>query len=206
VLAGGRGLRLGRNKALEKINQQTLIQRSVSSLLFLQSEIIVVTGPHNTDLGLEDFDNVRMVIDAFPGRGPLVGIYTGLLNSRSDKNLVVACDMPFLNQALLRYLAEQATGYDVAVPRTGREVEPLHAVYGRKCLIQAKYLLDEGIYSVNELFRRVRTRYVDTTEIEKYDPERRSFFNINDENDLDLARRTAAGTPVVPVTSGKSNE
>lgn len=195
-------MRLGRNKALEKIDQQTLIQRSVSSLLFLKSEIIVVTGPHNTDLGLEDFDGVRMVIDAFPGRGPLVGIYTGLLNSRSEKNLVVACDMPFLNPDLLLYLAEQSAGYDVAVPRTGRDVEPLHAVYGRKCLIQAKYLLDEGTYSVNELFRRVRTRYVEAAEIEQIDPEHRSFFNINNESDLDLARRTATGKSGAPVVSG----
>jgi molybdopterin-guanine dinucleotide biosynthesis protein A len=187
VLAGGRGLRLGRNKALEQIDLQTLIQRSVSRLLFLDTEIIVVTGPHNTDLGLENFSNVRMVIDAFPGRGPLVGIYTGLLNSRSDRNLVTACDMPFVNPDLLRYMAERAAGYDAVVPRVGQEVEPLHAIYGKNCLPQVKYLLDEGTYSVTELFRRVRVRYVEAEEINRFDPEHRSFFNINNEDDLSLA-------------------
>ncbi len=192
VLAGGRGVRLGRNKALEKIDHQTLIQRSVSSLLFLNTEIIVVTGPHNTDLGLENFSDARMVIDAFPGRGPLVGIYTGLLNSRSDKNLVVACDMPFLNAALLRYMGEVSAGFDAVVPRIGREVEPLHAIYSKTCLIEAKYLLDEGIYSVTELFKRVRVRYVEADEINRFDPEHLSFFNINHETDLDRARDAAS--------------
>ena len=201
VLAGGRGLRLGRNKALEMVDQQTLIQRTVSSLLFLNTEIIVVTGPHNTELGLDSFRRVRMVIDAFPGRGPMVGIYTGLLNSRSEKNLVVACDMPFLNANLLSHMAVVSDGFDAVVPRLDTEVEPLHAVYGKNCLIQTKFLLDEGVYSVSELFKRVRVRYVDGTEINKFDPEHLSFFNINNENDLDRAHKiihnnklTAAGT------------
>ena len=201
VLAGGRGLRLGRNKALEMVDQQTLIQRTVSSLLFLNTEIIVVTGPHNTELGLDSFRRVRMVIDAFPGRGPMVGIYTGLLNSRSEKNLVVACDMPFLNASLLSHMAVVSDGFDAVVPRLDKDVEPLHAVYGKNCLIQTKFLLDEGVYSVSELFKRVRVRYVDGTEIDKFDPEHLSFFNINNENDLDRAHKiihnnklTAAGT------------
>lgn len=201
MLAGGRGLRLGRNKALEMVDQQTLIQRTVSSLLFLNTEIIVVTGPHNTELGLDSFRRVRMVIDAFPGRGPMVGIYTGLLNSRSEKNLVVACDMPFLNASLLSHMAVVSDGFDAVVPRLDKDVEPLHAVYGKNCLIQTKFLLDEGVYSVSELFKRVRVRYVDGTEINKFDPEHLSFFNINNENDLARAHKiihnnklTAAGT------------
>ncbi|AKG53654.1 molybdopterin-guanine dinucleotide biosynthesis protein MobA [Dehalogenimonas sp. WBC-2] len=189
VLAGGRGLRLGRNKVLEMVDHQTLIQRTVSSLLFLGTEIIVVTGPHNTELGLDGFRHTRMVIDAFPGRGPMVGIYTGLLNSRSEKNLVVACDMPFLNPNLLSHMAVVSDGFDVVVPRLDTDVEPLHAVYDKNCLIQTKYLLDEGMYSVSELFKRVRVRYMESPEINKFDPDHLSFFNINNENDLNLAHK-----------------
>jgi molybdopterin-guanine dinucleotide biosynthesis protein A len=187
-LAGGRGLRLGRNKALETIDHQTLIQRTVSSLLFLAAEIIVVTGPHNTELGVEDLGRVRVVLDAWPGRGPLVGIYTGLLNSRSEKNLAVACDMPFLNPRLLRYMAEVSAGCDAVVPRLGAEIEPLHSIYSNKCLIEVKRLLDEGVYSVSELLKRVKVRYVEAEEINRFDPQHLSFFNINTEADLKQAR------------------
>ncbi len=188
VLAGGRGLRLGRNKALETIDHQTLIQRTVSSLLFLGTEIIVVTGAHNTELGVEDLGRVRVVLDAWQGRGPLVGIYTGLLNSRAEKNLVVACDMPFLNPRLIRYMAEASTGYDAVVPRRGTEIEPLHAIYSSRCLTEVKHLLDEGIHSVRELLKRVKVRYVETPEIDRFDPQHLSFFNINNEDDLKSAR------------------
>ncbi len=188
VLAGGRGLRLGRNKALETIDHQTFIQRTVSSLLFLGTEIIVVTGAHNTELDVETLGCVRVVLDAWPGRGPLVGIYTGLLNSRSEKNLAVACDMPFLNPRLIRYMAEVSTGYDAVVPRLGMEIEPLHAIYGNRCLIEVKRLLDEGIYSVRELLKRVNVRYLETAEIDRFDPQHLSFFNINTEADLKSAR------------------
>ena len=188
VLAGGRGLRLGRNKALETIDHQTLIQRTVSSLLFLGAEIIVVTGLHNRELGVEDLGRVRVVLDAWPGRGPLVGIYTGLLNSRSDKNLAVACDMPFLNPRLIRHMAEISVGYDAVVPRLGTEIEPLHAIYGGKCLIEVKHMLDEGVYSVRELLKRIKVRYVEADELDRFDPQRLSFFNINTEDDLKRAR------------------
>jgi len=188
VLAGGRGLRLGRNKALETLNHQTLIQRTVSSLLFLDTEIIVVTGPHNTELGVEKFERVRVVLDAFPGRGPLVGIYTGLLNSRSSKNLVVACDMPFLNPRLLSYMAEISPDYDVVVPRLGADTEPLHSIYSGKCLVEVKRLLEAGIYSVSELFKVLKVRYMEAAEIERFDRQHLSFFNINTEADLKNAR------------------
>ena len=98
-------------------------------------------------------------------------------------------------------MAVISDGFDAVVPRLDKDVEPLHAVYGKNCLIQTKFLLDEGVYSVSELFKRVRVCYVDSTEIDKFDPEHLSFFNINNENDLDRAHKiihnnklTAAGT------------
>ena len=48
--------------------------------------------------------------------------------------LVVACDMPFLNADVLRYLVEQRPGYDVVVPSAHGRPQPLHAVYGKACL------------------------------------------------------------------------
>ncbi len=187
-MAGGRGLRLGRNKALETLNHQTFIQRTVSRLLFLRAEIIVVTGLHNRELGVEHLGDVRVVLDAFPGRGPLVGIYTGLLNSRSEKNLAVACDMPFLNQRLIRYMADVSGDWDAVVPRQGTEIEPLHSIYSASCLPEVKRLLDEGVYSVSALLKRINVRYVEAAEIDAFDPQHLSFFNINTEEDLKRAR------------------
>jgi molybdopterin-guanine dinucleotide biosynthesis protein A len=187
-LAGGRGLRLGRNKALELLDHQTFIRRTVETLSALGTEIIVVTGLHNQELGIENINHVRVVLDAFPGRGPLVGVYTGLLNSRTEKNLVVACDMPFLNPNLIRHMSEIASGYDAVVPRLGDEIEPLHSVYGGACLAETEKLLGAGVYSVSELFKRVNVRYIEGPEIDRFDPQHLSFFNINTETELERAR------------------
>ncbi len=181
-------MRFGRNKALETLDHQTLIHRTVSSLSILGTEIVVVTGPHNTELGLDTVERVRIVLDAWPGRGPLVGIYSGLLNSRSEMNLAVACDMPFLNLGLLRYMAAASSGYDAVVPRLGKGIEPLHSIYSCRCLPKIRAMLDEGVYSVSELLRRVSVRYIEADEIDRFDPERLSFFNINTEADMKRAR------------------
>jgi len=191
VLAGGQGLRLGRNKALETIDGKSLIQRVVSSLSFFDSEIIVVTGAERIPLGLAGYSKLRIIADAYPGKSPLVGIYSGLLASDSFYNLVVACDMPFLSRALLAYMARLSAGFDVVLPRLGDRVEPLHAVYSKGCLEAIEGMFGQGSFSVNQLLNLVRVRYLEAEEISRFDPERLSFFNINTEADLRMARDMA---------------
>jgi len=134
-----------------------------------------------------------MVTDTYPGKGPLGGIYTGLATSNSFYNLVVACDMPFLNQALLSYMIQIAAGYDLVIPKLGNFIEPLHAVYAKGCLSPMEELLKQDNLQVNELSNLVRVRYVDAGEIDRFDPEHLSFFNINTEADLKMARELARG-------------
>ena len=191
VLAGGQGLRLGRNKALETIDGKSLIQRVVSSLSFFDSEIIVATGAERIPLGLAGYSKLRIIVDAYPGKGPLVGIYSGLLASDSFYNLVVACDMPFLNRALLAYTVRVSAGFDVVLPRLGDMVEPLHAVYSKDCLEAIEGMFGQGSFSVNQLLNLVRVRYLEAEEIGRFDPEHLSFFNINTEADLRMARDLA---------------
>jgi molybdopterin-guanine dinucleotide biosynthesis protein A len=49
-------------------------------------------------------------------------------------------------------------------------------------------MLHEGRLRITDLFHAARVRYVEEAEIEKFDPERLSFFNINSEADLERAR------------------
>ena len=121
------------------------------------------------------------------------GIYTGLTLSDSFYNLVVACDMPFLNQALLRYMIRLSANFDLVVLRLDSMVEPLHAIYSKDCLAPMEGLLGQGNLKVTDLFPVVRTRYVEAEEIDRFDPEHLSFFNINTEADLEMARELARG-------------
>lgn len=193
VLAGGKGLRLGRKKTLETINNATLLQTVVSQLAFLNSDTIIVTANEESFPRLTG-SKLRVVTDIYPGKGPLAAIYTGLKISDSFYNLVVACDMPFLNRDLLRYMVQVAPDYDIVVPRVGDMVEPLHAIYSKECLVPIETLIKQDSLSVNRLFALVRTRYVETEEIDRFDPQHLSFFNINTQDDLRKARKLAGET------------
>jgi molybdopterin-guanine dinucleotide biosynthesis protein A len=191
VLAGGKGLRLGRDKALETVDGQSLLQRVVTQLGSFSSEIIIVTAKGKSLPQFSRNPGFRIVADAYPGRGALVGLATGLAASKARYNLAVACDMPFLNQALLRYMLGLKFGFDLVVPRVEGYVEPLHAVYARSCLAPMERLLEQGNMKVDALFGLVRVRYVEAGEVERFDPRRLSFFNVNTSADLEKAQQLA---------------
>ena len=186
VLAGGKSLRLGRDKALEEIGGQTIIERVLERLSPLDTEIILATAQSNLSL-LPDL-GVKTVVDVYPGKGPLGGIYSGLKASLSFHSLVVACDMPFLNIALLRYLIELCLAFDVVIPKVDEKTEPLHAVYSKNCLAPIEAMLKLDRLKIIDLLDAVKVRYVEDAEVEKFDPERLSFFNINSKADLERAR------------------
>jgi len=193
VLAGGQGLRFGQNKILETVGEHSLLEQVVACVSSISKETIVVVAGERVFPDLSSVPVPRIVADILPGKGPLGGIYTGLMASNSDYNLVVAGDMPFLNPRLLCYMIEQAPGYDVVIPRLeGGMVEPLHAVYARRCLGQIEKMLSEDNLSVHRLLTALKVRYLETAEIDAIDPQHLSFFNVNTKADLARARQLAA--------------
>ena len=186
-------MRLGRNKALETVGNTSLLERVVSYISFFNSDIIIVTAAKQSLPPFICYPRLRIVTDTYPGKGSLGGIFTGLVASDSFYNLVVACDMPFLNQALLRYMTRLCGGFDLVVPRLGDLVEPLHAVYSKGCLAPLECMLEQSNLQIIELFSLVRVRYVEAEEINRFDPEHLSFFNINTEANLRMARELTGG-------------
>jgi molybdopterin-guanine dinucleotide biosynthesis protein A len=191
VLAGGKGLRLGRDKFLEVVGGSNLLERVVSRLGSFNKDIIVVTADGKSPPQLTGDAGFRIVTDIYPGKGALGGLHAGLAASSWQYNLVVAGDMPFLNQALLQYMVQLSPGFDLVVPRLGELVEPLHAVYSRDCLAPIEQLLKQGETRVRALFALVRVRYIDGEEINRFDPKHLSFFNVNTQADLETAQRLA---------------
>jgi molybdopterin-guanine dinucleotide biosynthesis protein A len=194
VLAGGKGLRLGRDKTLEVIGNSNLLQRVVSQLSSFNSDIIVVVARGKSLPQFSGYPRFRIVADIYPDKGALGGIHAGLAASSWPYNLVVACDMPFLNQALLQYMVQVSPGFDLVVPRVGKWVEPLHAVYAKDCLDPIERLLDQGEIRIRALFDLVKVRYVEGDEISRFDPNHLSFFNVNTEADLEKAQQLAKET------------
>jgi len=194
ILAGGRSSRLGREKLAEVIAGESLIERAISRLSPLSQEILIVISQKQARSSLPSYTypEAKTVVDLYPETGSLIGIYTGLVHSSNFLNLVVACDMPFLNLELLRYMVEIAPGFDVVIPRIGSQKEPLHAVYSKNCIKSMEELIKQGNLKITGFFDSVKVRYVGEEELDGFDPEHLSFFNINTESDLERARTLAA--------------
>ncbi|HEX9896407.1 MAG TPA: molybdenum cofactor guanylyltransferase [Dehalococcoidales bacterium] len=190
ILAGGRNLRLGRNKALEKIGGVTVIERVINRLTPIINQLIIVTADGKNHL--IPVSSARFKADVYPGKGPLGGIYTGLSASHTELNIAVACDMPFLSTSLLKHMVELIPGFDAVVPRTRESLfEPLHAVYSQTCLPVIKNHLELEQLSIRAFLAEVKVRYIEEDECRQYDPELLSFFNMNRQADLERAMKIA---------------
>jgi len=191
ILAGGRNLRLGSSKALEIIGGKSLIERVIERVKLVSNQTLIVTSPGQLALPLAG--EVKVLVDLYPGKGPLGGIYTGLLASPSSHSVVVACDMPFLNIKLLGYMIELSPGFDAVVPRLEEgKLEPLHAIYSRSCLGIMKTEIERNHLQISHLLTMLRVKYIERAECQKFDPQLLTFFNINCQSDLDQAIALAA--------------
>ena len=130
VLAGGKSVRFGKNKALQELRGKRFIERAVESLRPFCDPVMVIANDLELYLDL----GVTLVRDIIPRQGPLGGIYTALLFSSEDWVLVKATDMPFLVPELAAMLIGAKEGFDAVVPMLGDYYEPLLALYNRRCL------------------------------------------------------------------------
>jgi molybdopterin-guanine dinucleotide biosynthesis protein A len=181
VLAGGQSSRLGIDKSFVNVNGQPLIEQLVAKLARLSDDVIIVTNSP----GKYDHLEARLVGDIYPGKGALGGIYSGLRTAANAYGLVVACDMPFLDLNLLRYMILLAHEHDVVIPRIGGLPEPLHAIYSKSCLEPIDRLLARGGLKIIDFFSEVRVRYVEEHEVDIFDPQHLSFFNVNTPRNLE---------------------
>lgn len=181
---------MGANKAFVQVGGRPVIERVIERVRPLADELVIIanTPTEYAHLGLPIFT------DLLPGKGPLGGVYTAISQTRSDHTLVVSSDQPFLNSALLRFLLEIRHGYDVVVP-LNREGYPqsMHAVYGKGCLGPIRRCLDTDRLKVIGFYADVHVRSVTGEEIDRFDPERLSFFNVNTPDDLAEAERITYG-------------
>lgn len=160
-----------------------LLEQTVMTATQLCGDVVVVLNDAESWPDLPG----RLVADQYADAGPLGGIFSGLQAAQFETALVVACDMPFLNPALLRAMLARPGEYDALVPRSmvtqrsrnAHAVEPLHAVYRRSCLAPIQLLLEQGQRQVTALLDVVRVAFVEADEIQRYDPQGRSFVNIN---------------------------
>jgi molybdopterin-guanine dinucleotide biosynthesis protein A len=180
ILAGGKSSRYGSNKALVELNGTRLIERAVGVMRAVFQEVILVTNTPSDYAFLE----LPMVPDLIKGLGPIGGVYTGLETISGKAGFIIACDMPFLHEGLIRHMAEVRQNFDAVVPRIGWMIEPLHALYTKNCLPVIKASIEAHEYQIAKCLQKLRVKYLEKEELLAFDPELMSFFNINEPKDL----------------------
>lgn len=180
ILAGGKSSRFGKNKALVEVGGVRLIERVIRVMGSVFQQLIIVTNTPDEYAYLE----LPMIEDLIKGLGPLGGLYTGLESISTEAGFFVACDMPFLSEPLIRHILEFRDEFDVILPKIDWKIEALHGLYNKSCLPAIRELIDSQQYQVIRFFTKMRVKYLGEAEIRKYDPELKTFFNINEPREL----------------------
>ena len=187
ILAGGMSRRLGRNKALEPFQGEPLIRRVIARMGQVGESVSVIVNEAQRAHELDLPEEVASSVDRYPGKGSLGGIVTGLITSPTVWSAFCACDMPFVNTRLYRYLASLRDGYDAVVPVIEGRPEPTHALYSRVCIGPIEQRIEADDLKISSFFSEVRVRLVPEDEIRRLDPDLLSFFNVNTQDDLETA-------------------
>lgn len=187
ILAGGANSRMGKNKALLKLNNQKIIEIMVGKLrAIFQKNVYIVTNFPETYNFLQEVKFVPDVVRT-RSKNSLVGLYSGLLQIPTEQGFFLPCDMPFINEGLINHMINIAEGYDVVVPKIDEYYQPLHGLYHKNCLIPMKELIDQKRYKIIRFYSKVRVRTVEKKEIHRFDPLEISFFNINKKEEYERA-------------------
>ena len=188
LLAGGKGSRMGfKEKALIDINGRPLIFYVIDALEKVADNIII--SVRDTQQGkilgklLPDY---KFTYDASENKGPISGILSGLEACEDEYCFIAACDMPFLDEKVIRMLFQQCEDYDAAIPRWDDGfLEPLHAVYRTEPMIrETKKAIERNEKIILAPLSGLNVNYVEIDDIKNIDPDLRTFMNVNTPGDL----------------------
>ncbi len=179
ILVGGKSRRMGMDKAFLDVRGKPLFERVLNLFRGNFAQTLLVGDRNERFAGY----GMQVVPDIYPGSA-LGGLFTGLSYAETGHVFAAACDMIYPNRELLHHLCSLKDDFDAVVPKTGRGLEPLFALYSKRCLDPMMDLLGRESYRIIDFYTQVRVRYVDGDELDLFDSKGKSFTNINTPEDL----------------------
>ena len=193
LLAGGNSRRMGEDKRYLVVGEQTLLERGLAVLRSIFQEVLVVIAQDSLPLKVA----ARVVRDLVPDCGSLGGLYTGLTQATTPYIFVVACDMPFLDPAVITQFTSRRASADIVMAKLAARLHPMHALYGKGCLPVVEQMIRARQLKIQEMLSHasLHVRYVTEADLLTVDPSGRSFYNVNTPADLEAARSLLAQLP-----------
>ena len=176
ILAGGKSSRMGEEKGLVVYNGKPLIQYVMDAVLPITEKIVVVSS-HKS---YEQF-GYPLLADQIGGLGPAGAIDTLLHHSDTASNLVLACDMPYIDTVSLNSLIDLHKG-DITVPLYHHYPEALLGIYNTSCKLKWHDLIAQGVLKLSELLSHFAVTFADGEKLTQQNPN--LFRNLNAKDDL----------------------
>lgn len=179
ILAGGENKRIPIVKSFIEIEGKTILDRQVECLRKIFKKVFINTNAPE----LYFSSGLPLLGDLFNKRGPLTGILSSLISIKEDEVFVIACDMPFIDEGLIRYMMDNRGG-SATVPIFRGRCESLFSIYTKGIIHKGLNRLMEEDISLNRFLKEIDVKYINEKEISAFDSKGRSFININTFEDL----------------------
>ena len=178
ILAGGDSRRMGSDKANLMLDGRTLLQRVIATMREIFPHVIVSVRQPRPEIDLPQ------VCDESANAGPLAGLASGLGRIITPWAFVVACDMPFIEPAMVEALGRSRSNHQAVVPVVQGQPQPLAAFYADSCLAALRESLSRHDTSLRAVLRMLDVRYVDQSDLLQADPRLRSFLDMDTPQDV----------------------
>ncbi len=189
ILCGGRGRRIGADKAWLRFGEEHLLQRMVRIVGGVVNPVVVAGRPGQSLPPLPG--DVSIVCDAIDDAGPLAGVAAGMsfLDAACEAAFVAACDYPLLNSSLIRKLIGLLGDHQAVVAADDQHLHPLLGVYRLTTRQTLSELLSRRELSARNFAHQCQARVIPAADLIDVDPELRSLRNVNDQTAYEQALR-----------------
>jgi molybdopterin-guanine dinucleotide biosynthesis protein A len=191
VLAGGRSSRMGQSKASLDFGGVPILTRIIAELRRRFAEIVVVAAPESEDALPSIPQGVLLLRDETAFQGPVDALRRALEAISSDTAFACSCDLPLLDADVAATLVEMLDAFDAVMPEIGGRLQPLHAVYHKRCARALAAMGARGDSRLTAIAEEIVLRRVGEHKLREFDPELRSFVNINTPDEYQHALRIA---------------
>ncbi len=178
ILAGGKSLRMGSDKGLMCFEGKHLVEYAIEALRPHSSKILIAAN--NTAYHQFGFE---VVSDLHPGIGPMGGLHAGLLYSKTEHNLVLSCDMPLVNEALMGWIFSHREGYQAVIPGKDDQQFTVCAYYHRSALQTIESEINLGLFKMKLLLNKIKVKALPLDS--RFEGK---LLNINKPSDFDLLK------------------
>jgi len=183
IQAGGQSSRMGVDKGLVELCGRTMIENIIDRLEIFADEMLITS---NLPQKYERF-GVKVYSDIYKNYGALAGLHTALSFATNEMVFVIACDLPFVNRKLFKFMKNifEAKTVDVVIPRTENGFEPFYAFYRKStCLSLVTEAINSGKKRLISWHENAIVHPVYENHLREFDPTLNSFININTPEEL----------------------